>query len=282
MVNEYDNLGLDNMLVLDRMNELSENDPLYPFALDELLCKQIGNGGQALCHLWRHPNSFIMGLRDSRLPHADKGRQWITSQGYQVGIRNSGGAAVPLDLGVVNISLIMPKNGQADTHFHRDFERMFSLIRNALLHTGSYVNKGEIEGAYCPGDYDLSIDGLKFCGIAQRRQAHAYIVQAFVIVDGSGQDRAQLVKGFYDRAAVNAPSSHYPLVADDRTASLAELTNMGADPTTTFADAVKLVIRDQQISQGVSTLVDPLNVPNSAEIMEMVTTLRHRYDTKAT
>ncbi|OAB42782.1 ligase [Paenibacillus glacialis] len=277
IVNDIDNSGFEHMLILDRMNDLSEIDPLYPFALDELLCKHVGKGGPVLCHLWRHPKSFIMGLRDSRLPHADKGREWITSQGYQVGIRNSGGAAVPLDLGVVNISLIMSKQDQADTHFHRDFEKMYSLIRHALSNTGSHVDKGEIVGAYCPGDFDLSIGGRKFCGIAQRRQAHAYIVQAFVIVNGSGQERAQLVRGFYERAAVDAASSQYPLVTDDSTASLSELIDMGEEPTTTFAEAVKHVISDRQSTQYSSTTIDPY-FPQQAEIMEMVDTLRQRYD----
>ena len=277
-VNDIDNSYLEHMLILDRMNDLSEIEPLYPFALDELLCKQVGTGGPALCHLWRHPQSFIMGLRDSRLPHADKGREWITSQGYQVAIRNSGGAAVPLDLGVVNISLIMPKQGSADTHFHRDFEKMYSLIQQALLHTGVHVDKGEIVGAYCPGDFDLSIHGRKFCGIAQRRQAHAYIVQAFVIVNGSGQERAQLVKGFYERAAVDADSSQYPLVTEDSTASLAELIDMGTDPTATFTEAVKHVISDRQMLNDLSTRANSFNIPQQEEVMKMVATLRERYD----
>ncbi len=278
IVHDIDNSEFEHMLILDRMNDLSDNDPLYPFAMDELLCKQVGKGGPALCHLWRHPQSFIMGLRDSRLPYADKGREWITSQGYQVAIRNSGGAAVPLDLGVVNISLIMPKHGLADTHFHRDFEKMYSLIQQALLHSSSRVDKGEIIGAYCPGDYDLSIHGRKFCGIAQRRQAHAYIVQAFVIVNGSGQERAHLVKGFYERAAVHADASQYPLVTDDSTASLAELIDMGVDPTATFVEAVKHVISDRQMLHNISTRANSLNIPQQEEVMKMVSTLRERYD----
>ncbi|AOZ94706.1 ligase [Paenibacillus crassostreae] len=266
------------MLILDRMNELTDPDPLYSFALDEILCKHTGNGGPAICHLWRHPHSFIMGLRDSRLPHANQGRQWVASQGYQVGVRNSGGAAVPLDLGVVNISLIIPKQGQGDMHFHRDFERMYRLIQTALLHTGSQVDKGEIQGAYCPGDFDLSIAGRKFCGIAQRRQAHAYIVQAFVIVDGTGQDRAQLVQGFYERAAFDADSSQYPIVTDGSTASLVELTAMGKEPITNFTEAVKRVIREQQISLNCSSNVEDVYLPTTADILEMASTLRHRYD----
>ncbi|WP_438351975.1 lipoate--protein ligase family protein [Paenibacillus sp. FA6] len=263
------------------MNELTECDPLYPFALDEILCRHTGKGGPAICHLWRQPRSFIIGMRDSRLEDAEKGRQWIASQQYQVAIRNSGGAAVPLDLGVVNISLILPKD-QGDTHFHRDFELMYTLIQHALLNTGQRVDKGEIRGAYCPGDYDLSIGGRKFCGIAQRRQAHAYIIQAFVIAEGSGQERAELVRGFYDRAAGESPAAHYPLITDDSTASLEELTPIGSDAARTFAEAVKHVIRNGQTAQSVSDVANDLYLPKVTEIREMAEAMRHRYEVNVT
>ncbi|MEC0209889.1 lipoate--protein ligase family protein, partial [Paenibacillus ehimensis] len=60
--------GLSDLLLLDRSHEFTEQDVLYPFALEELLCKHVGEGGAPLCHLWRHPRAFVMGLRDSRLP----------------------------------------------------------------------------------------------------------------------------------------------------------------------------------------------------------------------
>jgi octanoyl-[GcvH]:protein N-octanoyltransferase len=281
-VNEITNSILDTLVILDRMNEIAENDPLYPFALDELLCRHTGKGGPAICHLWRQPRSFIMGMRDSRLPDAETARQWISSQEYKVAIRNSGGAAVPLDLGVVNISLILPKQDQADNHFHRDFELMYTLIQHALINTGMHVDKGEVQGAYCPGDFDLSIGGRKFCGIAQRRQAHAYIVQAFVVAEGSGQERAQLVRGFYDRAAGESPSSLYPLVTDDSTASLEELTPLGSGAARTFAEAVKRVIRDRQTTQGLSEAASHLYLPEITEVREMAESMRLRYEMNVT
>jgi octanoyl-[GcvH]:protein N-octanoyltransferase len=91
--------------------------------------------------------------------------------------------------------------------FNHDFERMYELISLALSFTGCRVDKGEIAGAYCPGDYDLSIDGRKFCGIAQRRQAKALIVQAFVVAEGSGSERAAMVRAFYDAAAGEGAAS---------------------------------------------------------------------------
>lgn len=269
--------GLSNLLLLDRSKELMETDALYAFALDELLCRHTGKGGPAVCHLWRHPRAFLMGLRDSRLPGAMDAQRWLESLQFATAVRNTGGAAVPLDRGIVNISLILPIRRQGCIHFHNDFEQMYSLIRYALRETGYKVDKGEISGAYCPGDFDLSIGGLKFCGIAQRRQAKAYIVQAFVIAEGSGRERSQLVRDFYERAGAGASKQDYPLVRDDRTASLNELISLGPDAARIFTENVKRVIRECQTEQGLSQTADTLYLPEPAEVREMIEALRRRY-----
>lgn len=272
-------LGLDNVLLLDRMNDLAEPDVLYPFALDELLCRFTGQGGPSICHIWRHPRGFVMGLRDSRLPGAADAERLLQAEGWSTAVRNSGGAAVPLDLGVINISLILPKSMSkaASFHFHDDFERMYGLIRHALKETGCRVDKGEIQGAYCPGDFDLSINGYKFCGIAQRRQTHAYIVQAFVVAEGSGQERAGLVRSFYDKAADGKGANNYPLVRAESTASLEQLTDLGREAGQAFADAVKRIIRSQQTEAGMREAEARLVMPSSEQILAMAKVLRSRY-----
>lgn len=270
-------LGLDNVLLLDRMDELAETDVLYPFALDELLCRGTGQGGPAICHIWRHPRGFVMGLRDSRLPGAADAERLLQSEGWSTAVRNSGGAAVPLDLGIINISLILPKSNAGSFHFHDDFERMYGLIRHALKGTGCRVDKGEIQGAYCPGDFDLSINGYKFCGIAQRRQTHAYIVQAFIVAEGEGQERASFVRSFYDIAADGKCVNNYPLVRAESTASLEQLTELGRGAGQAFADAVKRIIRSQQTEAGLIEAEARLVMPTSEQILAMVKVLRSRY-----
>ncbi|WP_195574067.1 lipoate--protein ligase family protein [Paenibacillus sp. 1001270B_150601_E10] len=290
--------SLHELLLLDRTQEISAQDVRYAFALDELLCKETGAGGPAICHIWRHPRAFVMGLRDSRLPSAKQAKDWLEAQGYATAVRNSGGAAVPLDLGVINISLILPKPAKGDLHFHQDFERMVHLIRLALQETGYKVATGEVEGAYCPGDFDLSINGKKFCGIAQRRQSHAYIVQAFVIIEGSGQTSAQFVHDFYaiasqqdssKAAALTASSSEaepeamqesrisYPQVTSDSTASLQELIGLGESPVGTFIEAIKRVVRERQTEAGMISASARLKLPTNEEIVNMMGTLRTRY-----
>ncbi|MBD3920615.1 lipoate--protein ligase family protein [Paenibacillus sp. PR3] len=300
------------MLILDRMNEgQPDTDPLHSFALDELLCRQVGEGGPPIIHLWRHPGAFILGQRDNRLPHVETALQQLAVRHYHTAVRNSGGAAVPLDRGVVNVSLIVPIDGSASgMRFNHDFERMYELISLALSFTGSRVDKGEIAGAYCPGDYDLSIDGRKFCGIAQRRQAKALIVQAFVVAEGSGSERAALVRAFYDAAAGTGASSteasvgaggngssnvsvtgspteggtegaaaavSHPIVVPDSTASLEELTTIGADATRTFAERVKAVIRTCQQPDAVADSAARLKLPLTDELEAMIASLHARY-----
>ncbi len=222
-MSEHEFKWAENMLLLDRTEELADRDISYSFAMDELLCKQVGEGAQPICHIWRHPRAFVMGNRDSRLPEAADAVRRLESEGYEVLVRHSGGAAVPLDSGVVNLSLIMPTSGKsAYGGFRDDFERMFALISRTLGGSGRTINRGEVAGSYCPGDYDLHIDGFKFCGIAQRRQVKSNIIQAFVLVEGSGIARAELVKEFYDHAGVGAKPDAYPRIVPSTMASLEE------------------------------------------------------------
>jgi octanoyl-[GcvH]:protein N-octanoyltransferase len=281
-----------DMLIWDRTQQPEHNDILLPFAWDELLCRRVGEGGTPIVHMWRHPRAFVMGLRDSRLPYVWKANQWLEGQGYSTAVRNSGGAAVPLDLGVVNITLIMPKR-QGHIDFRHDFETMYHLISEALHALTPDVAKGEIQGSYCPGDYDLSISGRKFCGIAQRRQAHAIAVQAFVVVRGAGKDKAALAKDFYqiavdgaitggtaEGAAVDAACETgglcFPKVTENSMASLEELIGLADEQL--FIDSIKNVVRSRK--REWSATKPKLRLPNEEEIATMVGTLRNRYGLK--
>lgn len=269
------------VLLLDRTDNLAHQDVRYHFALDELLCRLTGEGGPAICHLWRHPRAFVMGVRDSRLPQALQGEAHLRYLGYDTAVRHSGGAAVPLDAGVVNLSLILPFSSAGPApDFHQDFEIMVELIREALRGTGQNVDTGEIAGAFCPGTFDLSIGGLKFCGIAQRRQRRAFIIQAFIIAEGSGSERARLVRSFYDIAAEGADPKHYPLVEADSTASLEELTNIGIgfDAMRQFTAAVKGVIRGWQAGKDLAEAASRFTMPGAEDIRIMADQMRQRYN----
>ncbi len=147
----------------------------------------------------------------------------MESRGYRVIVRNSGGLAVVLDSGVLNISLILPeKEGTID--INQGYDTMTALVEELLAPYDAAFEAYEITGSYCPGSYDLSIGGKKFAGISQRRMRGGVAVQIYLCVDGSGSERAALIGEFYKRGLAGLETKfQYPVIKPEVMASLAEL-----------------------------------------------------------
>jgi octanoyl-[GcvH]:protein N-octanoyltransferase len=259
--------------LLDRSNDTESNPILYAFALEELLCRAIGQGTPPILHIWRHPRAFVMGLRDSRLPSAASADKWLRSQGYDTAVRNSGGAAVPLDNGVVNISLLLPKEA-GDMEHRKDFDLMVGVIREVMASITDQIDQGEIIGSFCPGEFDLSIGGRKFCGIAQRRQQLAISVQAFLIIEGRGEEKAALARGFYERAAITATKHDYPIVVQESMSSLAECLHL---PLTAelFVEQLRQVMNKRGIQLAQAEEI--VGYPDDSQIHDMIKLMKDRY-----
>ena len=75
-----------------------------------------------------------------------------------------------LDEGVLNISMILSEQNTA-IDIPTGYEMMLEFVKLLFPEAGDRIKAYEIVGSYCPGSYDLSIDGLKFAGISQRRLA---------------------------------------------------------------------------------------------------------------
>lgn len=210
--------------LLDTVSRSYTGEVLVPFSIDEAYARQCAKDPTLpmLVHLWRHERAVVLGSRDAKLPNAAKAIRELQTKGIETAVRQSGGAAVPLGPGVINLSLIMPA-GAIDLNPEPYFVCMVELIRAALGEAGARMHSGEVAGAYCPGSYDLAIDGLKFCGIAQRRLTRAVAVQAFVNMEGSGREYGEQVLAFYQGAAQGSSVHNYPQVLPERMASLAEL-----------------------------------------------------------
>jgi octanoyl-[GcvH]:protein N-octanoyltransferase len=249
-------------------------DILFPFAFDEVLCRKVGLGEcPPILHIWRHQKAFVMGLRDRKLPFALKAMDWLMEQGYKATVRNSGGAAVPLDPGVINMTLILP-NPTRNLAFRRDFELMAQLIQGGLAPFTSEVEAGEITGSYCPGDFDLSVQGQKFCGIAQRRQTKAYAVQAFIVVEGKGQEKGAIAQEFYRIASGESGELDYPRVQPIKMASLTEL--IGELSTDSFVKAITDFVRPL----GILEEFHDYRSFDLVEIEQTIRDLRNRYENR--
>jgi octanoyl-[GcvH]:protein N-octanoyltransferase len=262
---------------IENVEPFVSKDVLFPFALDEVLCRRFQKGGLPALHSWAHANALVLGLRDRRLPLADRAIESLRAQGVDIIVRNSGGTAVPLDLGVVNLSLILP-TPENPLNFHEDFQYMAAIVNSASSRWTGAVQAGEVDGAYCPGDFDLSVRGRKICGISQRRQRYGFAVQAFVNVEGSGEQRANNAATFYTSASGGQEGLMFPRVEAWKTASIAELAREEADAiqvsTNTFINEVKYFLQNQ----GIQLIARDVTTLDLEEVWNTVEQLRTRYD----
>ncbi|TKC16877.1 lipoate--protein ligase family protein [Robertmurraya kyonggiensis] len=197
---------------------------LQSFGTDDSLCASVGAGlSPATARSWVHQKTIVLGIQDTRLTHLQDGLNYLKEQGYQYIVRNSGGLAVVLDEGVLNISLIFPDTDKG-IDINRGYDAMLALIEEMFADADGKIEAMEIVGSYCPGSYDLSINGKKFAGISQRRLRHGVAVQIYLCVNGSGSERAELIKHFYTLGKKNVETKFaYPEIEPDVMASLSEL-----------------------------------------------------------
>ncbi|MGG3571667.1 lipoate--protein ligase family protein [Bacillus gobiensis] len=201
-------------------------DAKESFAIDDTLCTFVGKGiSPATARSWVHHDTIVLGIQDTKLPYLLEGVELLEDAGYRVIVRNSGGLAVVLDEGVLNISLIFPENKKG-IDIDSGYRAMVELIDGMLASFGVEIKAYEIIGSYCPGSYDLSIGGRKFAGISQRRMRGGVAVQIYICANKSGSKRAELIKQFYETALKdkrNAVKIAYPEIVPESMASLSEL-----------------------------------------------------------
>jgi octanoyl-[GcvH]:protein N-octanoyltransferase len=210
--------------IIDQSTAGRHFQALQSFGIDDTLCASVGTGqAPATARTWVHHNTIVLGIQDTKLPFLKEGRQFLEAQGYQSIVRNSGGLAVVLDEGVLNISLILPEK-EKGIDINRGYDTMWQLIQNMFTDYSRTIEAREIAGSYCPGSYDLSIGGKKFAGISQRRLKKGVAVQIYLCVNGSGSERAQIIQQFY-KIAKNEQHTRftYPDIVPEVMASLSEL-----------------------------------------------------------
>lgn len=198
--------------------------PIESFATDDTLCELVGKRLSApVIRTWVHKESVILGIQDRRMPYFEEALRFIESKGYVPIVRNSGGLAVALDEGILNISLIFSEE-TGRIQIDEGFEAMVAFTRLLFPEAASRITAGEVVGSYCPGDYDLSIDGKKFAGISQRRVRGGVAVQIYLGIEGSGAARAALIRDMYARGIQGEETKiTYPSVDPGVMATLSEL-----------------------------------------------------------
>ncbi|WP_138420487.1 lipoate--protein ligase family protein [Aquibacillus sediminis] len=236
-----------------------EHQPMASFAIDDALATSVGNHESApTLRLWVHDHTLMLGIPDAKLPYIDDALAYLQEHGFQGTVRNSGGLAVVLDRGVLNMSLILPDIKKLG--IHDGYDAMVDFTKYLFRDLTDGIEAYEVEGSYCPGEYDLSIHGKKFAGISQRRVKNGAAVQIYLCVEGDGEERAELVRGFYEHGLRGEKGSFdYPTIRPETMASLSQL----LDRSLTVQDVVERI--EQALEELATDLTrDPLDEQEQA------------------
>lgn len=199
------------------------NKALTSFAVDDAIATSVSNKEvSATTRIWVHDKTIVLGIPDARLPYLEQGLTYLHNHRYKAVIRNSGGLAVALDKGVVNLSFIIPNTNMIS--INDGYNMMYAFIQQLFKHFTTDIEAYEIVGSYCPGNYDLSINGIKFAGISQRRIHDGIAIQIYLDVEGSSKKRASIVREFYSISKQNETTKFiYPDVNPDVMGTINEL-----------------------------------------------------------
>lgn len=201
------------------------------FAIDDTLCASVGKGASSpVARAWVHHHTVVLGIPDARLPFIHEGIEYLQERGYRTVVRNSGGLAVVLDTGILNLSFIFPEISKEKINIDRGYEAVVAFVRRMLSPFEWNIRAQEIPDSYCPGRFDLSVNGKKFAGISQRRVRSGVAVQIYLCAEGSGAERAHIIRSFYSRAAKGQNLKfRYPRIRPSSMASLTELSGQKLD-----------------------------------------------------
>lgn len=195
-------------LYIDQAN-FYKKTAFLPFALTDVFTEDSSANSRSFFHFWQFEQTFILGMKDTRVTDFELGVQSILNNDYLPVIRNSGGLGVIADQGILNISLIFPKNEQTTTD--TAYEAMYELTQKAFPEL--VIDAYEITDSYCPGTFDLSVNGKKIAGIAQRRLKNGVAVMMYLSVNGDQTWRGEIVREFYQTSLKEAfGTDGYPAV----------------------------------------------------------------------
>ena len=204
---------------------ISHENHFSPFALTDVLTAYSGENNQPIIHFWQLSQTLILGMKDSRVSHLDQGLKSIREAGYYPLLRNSGGLGVVSDSGVLNVSLILPKQTINSLSIDDGYQTMLDWLNRTVYGKSAKIIAGEVSDSYCPGKFDLSIENKKIAGIAQRRVKEGVAIMMYLSISGDQIQRGELVRSFYQAGLDEFGTLGYPAVNPYSMTTLADVFN---------------------------------------------------------
>lgn len=233
----------------DNLPDRYTDHPYAPFALTDAFIKEAGETTHPILHFWQTEPVVVLGMMDTKLPFLKDALSLFSDFSYSYLVRNSGGLAVVGDEGILNFSIIFPEE---DSRLEIDeaYSRMHRLIQAAFSDRTEPIDAFEVSDSYCPGAFDLSIQGKKIAGTAQRRIRGGIAIMIYLSVNGNQQQRAEMIRSFYQKGLKGTETQWtFPDVNPDSMTTLEDAFNMPLS-----VDDVKGRLAEVLKTAGVSVL----------------------------
>jgi len=161
---------------------------------------RVGRTGDPAVRVWAPHRQVAFGRRDAREAGYDRARAAARERGYDPLERSVGGRAVAYTgTSTLAFARIEPVDGVRGGLDDR-YERLTVDVRRALRRLGVAAERGEPDGAFCPGQHSLQRDG-KLVGIAQRVRQDAAVASGICVVDERAE-LADVLAAVYDALGV--------------------------------------------------------------------------------
>ena len=189
-------------------SETGSTDPYYNLAYEEYILKNRTEGDWLL--LWQNENTVVVGLNQNTIEEIDPA--FIAGHRVNVARRSTGGGAVYHDLGNLNYSFITDA-GNAESMSVRRFAE---IVCRAL---GAMGVKAEPSGRN-----DITIDGKKVSGTAQRLYGRRLLHHGTLLFDSDGAMIAGALRADPEKFASKSAKSVKSRVANIRSYLPSEMT----------------------------------------------------------
>jgi octanoyl-[GcvH]:protein N-octanoyltransferase len=153
--------------------------------------------------VWRCQPALLVTRSETRLPHFDGATANMKAIGWPVLLRKSGGGACPVGAGTVQVSMIEAAFPAAT--MNAKYALLARLIQATLGSFHITALTGSVAGAFCPGSYDLAVQGKKIAGMSQhwfrnRRGIHCVVTATSINIEEPPDLLAGVVNRFYESA----------------------------------------------------------------------------------
>lgn len=122
---------------------------------------------EPITKIWRSAaQSIVMPWHFSRNPGFEAAAAQAQALGWPVVLRPTGGGAVPQGPGVINLAMVWRASQKLS--IEDAYRALCAPIAEACADFGVTALPGATEGSFCDGAFNLSVEGRKIVGTAQR------------------------------------------------------------------------------------------------------------------